>query len=74
MEALQTAIAQGDGEQLRIQAHTIKGAAANISARRMRETAAAMELHAREGRIDEAAGMLDKLRAELEEFRQKATT
>jgi signal transduction histidine kinase/CheY-like chemotaxis protein/HPt (histidine-containing phosphotransfer) domain-containing protein len=73
MDALQTAIAQGDVEQVRIQAHTIKGAAANISARRMRETSAAMELHAKEGRIDEAAGLLEKLKAELEEFKQETS-
>jgi HPt (histidine-containing phosphotransfer) domain-containing protein len=53
---------------LRIQAHTIKGAAANISARRVRETAAAMEIHAREGRLDEVAALIPHLKDDLQAF------
>ena len=68
MEALDAAIERGDTEQVRIQSHTIKGASANISARRMRETAAAMEIHAREGRLDDAAVLLQKLKDDLKVF------
>jgi CheY-like chemotaxis protein/HPt (histidine-containing phosphotransfer) domain-containing protein len=68
MEALLSAAERGDGEQLRIQAHTIKGAAGNISARRMRETAATMEAHAREGRFDDATGLIPQLKEDLQKF------
>jgi signal transduction histidine kinase/CheY-like chemotaxis protein/HPt (histidine-containing phosphotransfer) domain-containing protein len=68
MEALEAAIAGGDGEQARIQSHTIKGAAANISARQVRETAAAIEVHAREGKLDEVAGLFLQLKDDLAAF------
>ncbi|MEI6208896.1 MAG: response regulator [Desulfuromonadales bacterium] len=74
MESLQSAVEHGDGEQVRVQAHTIKGAAANISAGRVRETAAAMEVHAREGRVDEAAGLLRQLKEDLEAFQHEVST
>jgi len=68
LELLKSGIELGDGEQIRIQAHTIKGAAANIAAHRIRETAAAMEHFARAGNIGDAAGLLAKLTSELKEF------
>jgi signal transduction histidine kinase/CheY-like chemotaxis protein/HPt (histidine-containing phosphotransfer) domain-containing protein len=68
LDLLAAAIESGNIEQVRIQAHTIKGAAANISARRIRETASAMELHAREGQLDEAAGLLQKLKDDFGDF------
>jgi CheY-like chemotaxis protein/HPt (histidine-containing phosphotransfer) domain-containing protein len=68
MTALLSAAERGDGEQLRIQAHTIKGAAGNISARRMRETAAAIEAHAREGLLNEASGLIAQLKDDLQAF------
>ena len=73
MEALVSAAERNDGEQLRIQAHTIKGAAGNISASRMRETAAAMEAHAREGRFDDATGLIPQLKDELHAFGHEIT-
>ncbi len=69
MGLLESALADGDLEQVRIQSHTIKGAAANISARRMRETAAAMEADARAGRRDREAELLNQLKDELREFK-----
>jgi signal transduction histidine kinase/CheY-like chemotaxis protein/HPt (histidine-containing phosphotransfer) domain-containing protein len=68
LEALAAAIERGDGDQVRIQAHTIKGAAGNISARQVRETAATMELHAREGRLGEAAELLPALAEAVADF------
>jgi signal transduction histidine kinase/DNA-binding response OmpR family regulator/HPt (histidine-containing phosphotransfer) domain-containing protein len=68
MEQLRAAAERGDAEQLRIQAHTIKGAAGNISARMVRETAAALEAHAREGKVDEAVAMIDQLADDLKAF------
>ncbi|GFO59704.1 hypothetical protein GMST_20290 [Geomonas silvestris] len=63
LEALREAVEKDDLEQMRIQAHTIKGAAANISARRMQQTAHELEQLARAG---ESAGA-DRLLASLEE-------
>ena len=73
MELLAAAIERKDGEQMRIQAHTIKGAAGNISANRMRETAAAMELLAREGQLDEAAALLAQLKDDFEAFQSEVS-
>ena len=68
MEQLQSGIENSNSEQIRIQAHTIKGAAANIAAHRIRETAVTMETYAREGRINEAAGLLQQLKDDLNAF------
>jgi len=73
MESLVSAIESGDRDQVRIQAHTIKGAAANIAARRVRETATAMEAHAREGRFAEASGLLQRLKDEIDEFNSETS-
>ena len=62
---------RGDGEQVRIQAHTIKGAAGNISARLTWETAAVIEAHAREGRLDAAIGMIAQLQDDLQAFQHE---
>ena len=69
MELLKSAIASRDQEQTRVQAHTIKGAAANISAKRMQRTAAAMEDHAKNARMDEVATLLPQLNDEFIEFK-----
>ena len=74
MTLLQTGIEQNDGEQIRIQAHTIKGAAANIAAHRIRETASAMETYAREGKISAAAELMVKLTRELDEFNHEVAS
>jgi CheY-like chemotaxis protein/HPt (histidine-containing phosphotransfer) domain-containing protein len=73
MESLHSAVLTADAEQIRIQAHTIKGAAGNISARRVWDTAFAMEAHAREGRVEEAAGLVRQLKADLEEFQREVS-
>ncbi|HIJ95821.1 MAG TPA: response regulator [Desulfuromonadales bacterium] len=71
LELLAAAIAQNDGEQVRIQAHTIKGAAANISASRMRATAATLETRAREGQLDEAVALLSQLNEDHAAFQRE---
>jgi signal transduction histidine kinase/CheY-like chemotaxis protein/HPt (histidine-containing phosphotransfer) domain-containing protein len=73
MESLHSAVLNADADQIRIQAHTIKGAAGNISARRVWDTAFAMEDHAREGRVDEATGLVRQLKADLEEFQREVS-
>lgn len=71
MTSLKSAIDSADGEQVRILAHTIKGAAANIAARRVKETAAAMEVHARAGRVAEASELFRQLQDEIDVFNRE---
>jgi signal transduction histidine kinase/DNA-binding response OmpR family regulator/HPt (histidine-containing phosphotransfer) domain-containing protein len=68
MTALETALSNNDPEQARIQAHTIKGAAGNISACRLRQTAATMETHLREECFEEAVQLLNQLQNDLTDF------
>jgi signal transduction histidine kinase/CheY-like chemotaxis protein/HPt (histidine-containing phosphotransfer) domain-containing protein len=74
MELLMSAAMRSDGDQIRIQAHTIKGAAGNIAARRVWHTASVMEAHAREGRLDEASGLVPQLKADFEEFQREVSS
>lgn len=69
MEKLKDAIATSDSEQARIQSHTIKGAAANISAVRIQAIAATIELAVKSGGIDQVPGMLEILEREYAAFR-----
>lgn len=71
MSSLQTAIDSGDMEQFRIQAHTIKGAAGNISAIKVRETATAIDLYIREGHFDDATKMVQQLIDDIEQFKNE---
>ncbi|MBV5340181.1 MAG: response regulator [Deltaproteobacteria bacterium] len=72
LELLMAAFEQGDLEQVRIQAHTIKGAAGNISALRVSKTAAAMENLAREGQLAGAADLLPQLKDEIAAFHHES--
>ena len=69
MEALQIAIDQNNLEQIRIQAHTIKGAAGNISAGQIRKTAAEIEADAREGHSDRVSTLFPQLVVEFTVFK-----
>ena len=72
MDLLQSAIFNSDLEQARIQAHTIKGAAANIAANQMHRTAAIMEERAKSGSMDEVAALLSQLQNEFSGFIQES--
>jgi signal transduction histidine kinase/CheY-like chemotaxis protein/HPt (histidine-containing phosphotransfer) domain-containing protein len=74
LQLLQTAMEQYNDEQVRIQAHTIKGAAANISAHCIRETASAIEQCACEDKLSEVAGLFKNLQDDYREFQQKASS
>jgi signal transduction histidine kinase/CheY-like chemotaxis protein/HPt (histidine-containing phosphotransfer) domain-containing protein len=67
--ALQRAIESGNQEHVRVQAHTIKGAAANIAAYKIRETASVLETMSREGDCAEWHELLARLESECEQFR-----
>jgi signal transduction histidine kinase/CheY-like chemotaxis protein/HPt (histidine-containing phosphotransfer) domain-containing protein len=68
LEALRQAVVAGDTEQARIHAHSLKGAAANISARKIKETASAMEMMAKEGAGDGLPLLMAQLDSEYREF------
>ena len=68
MIALRDALDRADFDQVRIQAHAIKGAASNISALRMQETAAAIEARAKKGSLDGVPELVGRLEDEFEEF------
>jgi len=68
LKVLREAVEKGDLEQTRIQAHTIKGASANISAWRMCEIAGALETLARDGQREGAADLLKRLETGYSQF------
>jgi signal transduction histidine kinase/CheY-like chemotaxis protein/HPt (histidine-containing phosphotransfer) domain-containing protein len=69
LAALHQAINEGNEEQVRIQAHTLKGAAANISAHNIKNSAAAIEVATREGRCELRSEQISRLEADYEEFK-----
>jgi CheY-like chemotaxis protein/HPt (histidine-containing phosphotransfer) domain-containing protein len=73
MDLLSAAIDLNDHEQVRIHAHSIKGAAANISAGQIRETAATIESQAMEGTIDEASSLFTQLKEDIAVFQNETS-
>ena len=73
LESLQSAVESGDEELIRTQAHSIKGAAGNISARRVWTVASDIEAHAREGRRDAAVALIPQLVDEIEAFKHEVS-
>lgn len=65
LRSIREAVEHGDTGQLGRAAHTLKGAAAAISAERVREAAFALERVAKTDQLDEASVLLDALGAEL---------
>jgi HPt (histidine-containing phosphotransfer) domain-containing protein len=61
---LRHAVATGDAAEISLQAHTLKGAAANLGAQTMASTADNLWLHARDGQL--AAIREDLARIELD--------
>jgi HPt (histidine-containing phosphotransfer) domain-containing protein len=70
LELLRQAVVCNDVEQVRINAHTIKGAAANISAPKIKKTASTLEKLIQEGRHDCLSDFLVQLESEFKEFKE----
>ena len=68
LAAIKTAIDQGDAKGLASAAHTLKGTAANLTARRVAEAARALELLGREGLMRATAGPWLHLEREVQQF------
>jgi signal transduction histidine kinase/DNA-binding response OmpR family regulator len=66
LEELEQALDDRDAELVRLKAHRIKGASANIGAQAVRETALEIEHASRDGQLDGTDAMFIKLEQELE--------
>jgi CheY-like chemotaxis protein len=64
---LVAAVSDRDAEVIRARAHAMKGSAGNIGANALQDLAGAMERAGRDGNLDEAEGLLPRLRASLEQ-------
>jgi two-component system sensor histidine kinase/response regulator len=65
--AMREAASAGDHEGLRVAAHALKGACANLGARRMASLSDRLQSLAREGSSEGAGGLLDQLQAAFTE-------
>jgi len=68
---LKSLLAEGDAHAVRIQSHSIKGAAANIGGERLRDVALKMEEAAKAGELCAAQGYLAELEAEFVQLREE---
>ncbi|MAE63923.1 MAG: hypothetical protein CMJ18_06585 [Phycisphaeraceae bacterium] len=66
LDELEQAIAEANPKQAAHVAHRFKGAAANISAERLRETALQLEQMGRDDDLEQANAALESIRSELE--------
>ena len=73
LERLKHALEGNDTGLAIQQAHTIRGASANIGANAMRDAAFEMEMAARDNRLDMAFSLVRKLKQEFEKFRSSLT-
>ncbi len=68
LEEMRQALAAGDSGRIRDQGHGVKGAARNVSALAMQETAWRIELAGRTGEVEEARRLLPVLEAQYREL------
>lgn len=69
--AISEALARGDAEQLRFEAHALRGAAADMSARKVSRLAGDIEKAAVAGDLTAATPLLERLLKELEQLRHE---
>jgi PAS domain S-box-containing protein len=70
LKELKTALEQKDAGQIRFEAHTLKGMAANISANNLRNVFFEMETAGKESRAEDAYSCISKLKTALEKFKE----
>lgn len=66
--AIRTAVEHGDGEQLRIAAHSLKGCAGLLSAARVKDAARVLEELGRDGALGDAAEALNRLEHDVNDL------
>ncbi len=71
IKELHMAAGRSDEKQMMVIAHTIKGTAANFAARGMEGIASLIEQHCREGQVNDAVPLCEKLSAEFDKTRTK---
>jgi len=71
IQTLRALLAREDAPGVRLQAHTIKGAAANIGAETLRSVASKMEKGAAEGDLDTVWGGIKELETQFERLRKE---
>ena len=69
IQALKTFLDGGDAAGTRLQAHSIKGASANVGGERLRATAFEMEKAAKESRLSAVGASMDELERHFETLR-----
>jgi PAS domain S-box-containing protein len=74
MQDLEAALNAGDAASVRLQAHTIKGMAGNISAEQLRTLAGAMESNAAKGNLGAVREQMGKLEDVFEQLRRLQVT
>jgi len=71
IQTLRELLAREDAPGVRLQAHTIKGAAANIGAETLRSVASKMEKEAAKGDLDAVGGGIRELETQFERLRKE---
>ncbi len=74
LEKMQSALAEKNGAQLGALAHTLKGSASNLGARRLASWCAKLEREAKAGELQEAADILLNVRDEFHAVEQALVT
>ncbi len=70
LPAMREALAKGDGEGLRTEAHKIKGGAANLTAGKISRSAAEIERQAAENQLTDIGDQIDRMEQQLDELTQ----
>lgn len=68
LDDLEAAVRAGDVPGVDLQAHAMKGGAANVGAVRMVEASRALEMLAKAGRLDGAEELFGRIRAEFDDL------
>ena len=68
LDDLQSVVEAGDIAAVDLQAHSMKGGAANVGAVRVRDVAKELEMLAKSGSLDGAAELFAQLRSEFEDL------
>ncbi len=68
LDDLQAVVEAGDVAAVDLQAHSMKGGAANVGAVRVREVARELEMLAKSGSLEGAAELYRRMRAEFEDL------
>jgi len=73
MSAIQQAIGGNDADTLTKQAHSIKGAAANLGAESVASVALELEMMGRKSQLDQAGDAFDRLRQQVDALNEYVT-